>query len=123
MTRWESFKSSKMRTISKNIFTCAVLGYVLSGLTLYLNVIKNGLYSSIPTVVVLLACSLLIHLLQSRVAAIVLTAYSVLHIYITSITNGRLSGWWVVFIGVYAIIMTFKFQKAWQEEKEFGEGE
>ena len=31
--------------------------------------------------------------------------------------------WWVVFIGVYAIIMTFKFQKAWQEEKEFGEGE
>lgn len=123
MTRWEFFKSSKMSTISKNIFTCAVLGYVLSGLTLYLNVIKNGLYSSIPTVVVLLACSLLIHLLQSRVAAIVLTAYSVLHIYITSITNGRLSGWWVVFIGVYAIIMTFKFQKAWQEEKEFGEGE
>jgi hypothetical protein len=123
MTIWEFFKSSKMRTISKNIFTCSVLGYVLSGLTLYLNVIKNGLYSSIPTVVVLLACSLLIHLLQSRVAAIVLTAYSVLHIYITSITNGRLSGWWVVFIGVYAIIMTFKFQKAWQEEKEFGEGE
>lgn len=123
MTRWEFFKSSKMSTISKNIFTCAVLGYVLSGLTLYLNVIKNGLYSSIPTVVVLLTCSLLIHLLQSRVAAIVLTAYSVLHIYITSITNGRLSGWWVVFIGVYAIIMTFKFQKAWQEEKEFGEGE
>ena len=123
MTRWEFFKSSKMSTISKNIFTCAVLGYVLSGLTLYLNVIKNGLYSSIPTVVVLLACSLLIHLLQSRVAAIVLTAYSVLHIYITSIANGKLSGWWVVFIGVYAIIMTFKFQKAWQEEKEFGEGE
>ena len=123
MTRWEFFKSPKMSAISKNIFTCAELGYVLSGLTLYLNVIKNGLYSSIPTVVVLLACSLLIHLLQSRVAAIVMTAYSVLHIYITSIANGKLSGWWVVFIGVYAIIMTFKFQKAWQEEKEFGEGE
>ena len=123
MTRWEFFKSPKMSAISKNIFTCAVLGYVLSGLTLYLNVIKSGLYSSIPTVVVLFACSLLIHLLQSRVAAIVMTAYSVLHIYITSIANGKLSGWWVVFIGVYAIIMTFKFQKAWQEEKEFGEGE
>ena len=123
MTRWEFFKSPKMSAISKNIFTCAVLGYVLSGLTLYLNVIKSGLYSSIPTVVVLLACSLLIHLLQSRVAAIVMTAYSVPHIYITSIANGKLSGWWVVFIGVYAIIMTFKFQKAWQEEKEFGEGE
>lgn len=120
MTRWEFYKSNKMRAVSKNIFTCAVLGYVLSGLTLYLNVIKNGLYSSIPTVVVLLACSVLIHLLQSRVAAIVLTAFSVLNIYITSVGNGRLSGWWVVFIGVYAIILTFKFQKAWQEEKESG---
>ena len=115
MTRWEFFKSSKMRTISKNIFTCAVLGYVLSGLTLYLNVIKNGLYSSIPTVVVLLACSLLIHLLQSRVAAIVLAAYAVLNVVVTSVSNGRFSGWWVALVGVYAVIYTFTFQKAWKD--------
>lgn len=100
-----------------------MIGYVIAGLTLYFGVIQTGNYFTILDVILVLACSLLIHLLQSRVAAIVLTAYSVLHIYITSITNGRLSGWWVVFIGVYAIIMTFKFQKAWQEEKEFGEGE
>ena len=115
MTRWEFFKSPKMSAISKNIFTCAVLGYVLSGLTLYLNVIKSGLYSSIPTVVVLLACSLLIHLLQSRVAAIVLAAYAVLNVVVTAVSNGRFSGWWVALVGVYAVIYTFKFQKAWKD--------
>ena len=120
MTRWEFFKSPKMSAISKNIFTCAVLGYVLSGLTLYLNVIKSGLYSSIPTVVVLLACSLLIHLLQSRIAAIVLTAYAGFQILFFNIGNGKFTGWWLVLIGVYAIIFTFKFQKAWEAEKEFG---
>ncbi|MBR4914025.1 MAG: hypothetical protein IKZ42_01970 [Clostridiales bacterium] len=121
MTRQEFFKSPKMKSISSNIFSCAVLGYVIAGLTLYLNVIRGGNYASIPTVVVLVACSLLIHLLQSRVAAIVLTAYSALVVIITHTINGQYSGWWVVLIGVYAIIFTFKFQKAWQLEKEFEE--
>ena len=121
MTRQEFFKSPKMKSISSNIFSSAVLGYVIAGLTLYLNVIRGGNYASIPTVVVLVACSLLIHLLQSRVAAIVLTAYSALVVIITHTINGQYSGWWVVLIGVYAIIFTFKFQKAWQLEKEFEE--
>ena len=117
MTRQEFFKSPKMKSISGNIFSCAVLGYVIAGLTLYLNVIRGGNYASIPTVVVLVACSLL----QSRVAAIVLTAYSALLVLITHTINGQYSGWWVVLIGVYAIIFTFKFQNAWQQEKEFEE--
>ena len=123
MTRREFLKTPQMNAIRYNIFSSAVIGYVIAGLTLYFGVIQTGNYFTILDVILVLACSLLIHLLQSRVAAIVMTAYSVLHIYITSIANGKLSGWWVVFIGVYAIIMTFKFQKAWQEEKEFGEGE
>ncbi len=117
MTRQEFFKSPQMNTISKNISTCAILGYVLAGLTLYFDVIKSGIYTSIGTVVVLAACSLLIHLLQSRVAAIVLTSYSALVVLITNVMNGKYSGWWVVLIGVYAIIFTFKFQKAWEAEK------
>ena len=121
MTRQEFFKSPKMKAISSNIFSCAVLGYVIAGLTLYLDVIRGGKYTSIATVVVLLACSLLIHLLQSRAAAIVLTAYSGLVVLITRTINGQFSGWWVVLIGVYAIIFTFKFQNAWQHEKEFEE--
>ena len=120
MTRQEFFKSPKMKSISSNIFSCAVLGYVIAGLTLYLNVIRGGNYASIPTVVVLVACSLLIHLLQSRIAAIVLTAYAGFQILFFNIGNGKFTGWWLVLIGVYAIIFTFKFQKAWEAEKEFG---
>ena len=121
MTRREFYKSPQMRVISRQIFSCATIGYVMAGAVLFLDVIKNGDYASILNVVVLLACSLLIHLLQSRVAAIVLTAYSALLVLITHTINGQYSGWWVVLIGVYAIIFTFKFQNAWQQEKEFEE--
>ena len=117
MTQREFFKSPQMNAISKNIFTCAVIGYVIAGLTLYLDVIKSGNYYSIATVVVLAVCSVLIHLLQSRAAAIVLTAFSAMVVLVTNVQNGKFSGWWVVLIGVYAIIYTFKFQKAWAAEK------
>ena len=66
-------------------------------------------------IILVLACSLLIHLLQSRVAAIVLAAYAVLNVVVTSVSNGRFSGWWVALVGVYAVIYTFKFQKAWKD--------
>ena len=117
MTQREFFKSPQMNVISKNIFTCAVIGYAIAGLTLYLDVIQGGNYYSIATVVVLTACSVLIHLLQSRAAAIVLTAFSAMVVLITNVQNGKFSGWWVVLVGVYAIIYTFKFQKAWATEK------
>ena len=120
MTRREFFKSPQMRVISRNIFSCAAIGYALAAATLFLDVIKSGDYASILNVVVLLACSLLIHLLQSRIAAIVLTAYAGFQILFFNIGNGKFTGWWLVLIGVYAIIFTFKFQKAWEAEKEFG---
>ena len=46
-----------------------------------------------------------------------------LNIVVTTVANGKFSGWWVALVGVYAVIYTFKFQKAWENEKEFGEGE
>ena len=107
MTRREFLKTPQMNAIRYNIFSSAVIGYVIAGLTLYFGVIQTGNYFTILDVILVLACSLLIHLLQSRVAAIVLAAYAVL--------NGRFSGWWVALVGVYAVIYTFKFQKAWKD--------
>ena len=117
MTRMEFFKSRQMSAVRNNITTCAVLGYVLAGLTLYFNVIKDQNYFALADVLFLLVCSLLIHFLQSRVAAIVFAAYAAFTVIYTSTSNGKLSGWWVVLIAVYAIIFTFRFQKAWAAEK------
>ena len=117
MTRREFLKTPEMKMFKTNIFTCAVIGYVIAGLSLYFGVIQTGNYFGLLDVVFILACSLLIHLLQSRVAAICLTSYSLLNIIVTSVSNGKFSGWWVALVGVYAVIYTFKFQKAWQTYK------
>ena len=115
MTRREFLKTPQMNAIRNNLFSSAVIGYVIAGLTLYFGVIKTGNYFAMLDVVLILACALLIHLLQSRAAAIVLAAYAVLNVVVTSVSNGRFSGWWVALVGVYAVIYTFKFQKAWKD--------
>ena len=33
--------------------------------------------------------------------------------------TGRFGGWWILIIGIFAAIHTFKFHKAWKEQKEF----
>jgi len=121
MTRREFFKSPQMKMIRNNIISSAVIGYVVAGLTLYFGVIQTGNYYTMLDVILVLACSLLIHLLQSRVAAIVLAAYAVLNVVVTTVSNGKFSGWWVALVGVYAVIYTFKFQSAWKKEKEYSE--
>ena len=121
MTRREFFKSPQMKMIRNNIISSAVIGYVVAGLTLYFGVIQTGNYFTMLDVILVLACSLLIHLLQSSVAAIVLAAYAVLNVVVTTVSNGKFSGWWVALVGVYAVIYTFKFQSAWKKEKEYSE--
>ena len=112
-----------MNAIRNNLFSSAVIGYVIAGVFLYINVIKSGYFYAVIDIVVILACSLLIHLLQSRAAAIVLAAYAVLNAVVTTVSTGKFNGWsWVVvFVGVYAVIYTFKFQKAWKDYQKDNE--
>jgi hypothetical protein len=35
------------------------------------------------------------------------------------LATGRFGGWWILIIGIFAAIHTFKFHKAWKEQKEF----
>ena len=121
MTRREFLKTPQMNAIKNNLFSSAVIGYVIAGLTLYFGVIKTGNYFAMLDVVLILACALLIHLLQSRAAAIVLAAYAVLNVVVTTVSNGKFSGWWVALVGVYAVIYTFKFQKAWKDYQKDNE--
>ena len=121
MTRREFLKTPQMNAIRNNLFSSAVLGYVIAGITLYFGVIQTGNYFTLLEVFLILACSLLIHLLQSRVAAIVLAAYAVLNVVVTTVSNGKFSGWWVALVGVYAVIYTFRFQKAWKDYQKDNE--
>ena len=117
MTRLEFLKTPEMALIRKNINTCAIMGYVIAGLSLLLSFVYYQSASGILDAILIVVCSLLIQLLQSRVASIILLVYAAINVIYLLIETGRLGGWWIAVVGIYAVIYTFKFQKAWKAEK------
>ena len=115
MTRLEFLKTPEMALIRKNINTCAIMGYVIAGLSLVLSFVYYQSASGILDAILIVVCSLLIQLLQSRVASIILLVYAAINVIYLLIETGRLRGWWIAVVGIYAVIYTFKFQKAWKE--------
>ena len=120
MTRLEYLKSPEMSLVRKNINTCAIMGYVIAVLSFGINYFMYQSLSGIFDAVLIVVCSLLIQLLQSRVASIILMVYAVLNVVVVVIQTERLGGWWIAIVGIYAIIYTFKFQKAWKAHKNGG---
>jgi uncharacterized membrane protein HdeD (DUF308 family) len=117
MTRRQFYKSEEMTPIRKQINTCAICAYVCAGISLIAGILLLGNASIIIDVALVVICGVLIHVLQSRAAAIVLTVYAVINVVVGLLSTGKLQGWWLCIIGVYSIIHTFKFQKAWKEFK------
>ncbi|MBO4425617.1 MAG: hypothetical protein J5776_01280 [Clostridiales bacterium] len=118
MTRREFYKSDEMAQVRKNIRVCAISAYVIAALSLLVNLLlldnPTGVLDSITMVVL----GLLIQLLQSRVAAILLAVYGVVNMIAVTIMTGKFGGWWIMVVAIWAVVYTFKFHKAWKEEKE-----
>ena len=118
MTRNEFLKTPPMKKTRANIIACATLGYAIAIGSAILNIVKEKNYNVILDAVFIITVSVLIHLLQSRVAAILLGAYSLFNIAVMYYMTGKPGGIIVLVIAVYGIIYTFKFQKAWHEYKD-----
>ena len=117
MTRREFLKSDEMRKIRGNINACAALGYAVAIASLFINVIMSHEYAVLFDFVFVIAMSLLIQFLQSRVAAILLTVYAVIDVAVLFIMTGKPGGVIVLVIAVYALVCTFKFNKTWADHK------
>ncbi len=117
MTRREFLKTDKMRKLRGNITACAALGYAVAVASLIINVVISHEYAVIYDAVFIIAMSLLVHLLQSRVAAILITVYAAVDVAVLYIMTGKPGGLIVLVIGIYALICTFKFHKAWNDHK------
>lgn len=117
MTRREFLKTPQMKKTRANIIACATLGYAVAVGSAIVNIIQSRNYNVILDAVLIIVMSLLIHLLQSRVAAIILAAYAVLNIVVMYMMTGKPGGIIVLVIAIYAIISTFTFQKAWKNYK------
>ena len=119
MTRREFYKSSEMDSVRKSINSCAIAGYIVAALSLVANLLLLDNPSGIIDTILIVILSILIQTIQSRVAAVILCVYGVTNMIVITLATGRLGGWWILIIGIFAAIHTFKFHKAWKEEKEF----
>lgn len=122
MTRNQFLKTEEMKPMKKQIISCAVICYVLAVISIAANYFLNGELNLLDPII-LVVFGLLIQLLQSRVAAILLTVYAVCNVVYMTISMGQLAGWWILIVAVYALIYTFKFQKAWKEYKKSPEAQ
>ena len=119
MTRREFYKSSEMDSVRKSINSCAIAGYIVAALSLVANLLLLDNPSGIIDTILIVILSILVQTIQSRVAAVILCVYGVTNMIVITLATGRLGGWWILIIGIFAAIHTFKFHKAWKEEKEF----
>ena len=122
MTRNQFLKTEEMKPMKKQIISCAVICYVLAVISIAANYFLTGELNLLDPII-LVVFGLLIQLLQSRVAAILLTVYAVCNVVYMTISMGQLAGWWILIVAVYALIYTFKFQKAWKEYKKSPEAQ
>jgi hypothetical protein len=114
-------KAAFLKTYSNGRRLCiaaAIIGYVcactttVAALTNFLDFIN--VYALLDAMI-LLALSLLIHLLRSRIAASLLLAYTVYNTVLMTIMAGVFSGWLGVIAGVLAVIGAFQCAKEWKE--------
>ena len=106
-----------MKVIRTNIIICAALGYII-GIGSY--VVNMALYKEklvVFDMFFMIVLSMLINFLQSRVAAIVAAVYAVLNFAAVAILGGGISALPVVVFAIYALILTFMFQKKWSAKK------
>lgn len=107
-------ENDKMR---KEITTAAIICYICAGLTAVLGLIGTfaggGVYFLLD-VAILVGMGLGIQLAQSRVCAILLLVYSVFNTVMNLIFSSRLGGYLIVIAAIFAVIYTFKAEKAWK---------
>ena len=119
MTKREFYKSPEMDKVRKGINGCAIAGYITAAISLALNLLLLDNPSGIIDTVLIIVLSLLIQLIQSRAAAIILCIYGVINMIVITLATGRFGGWWILLVGIFAAIHTFKFHKAWKQQKAF----
>lgn len=100
----------------KNINSISVLCYVLSAISVAVNLFMTDNFYFLIDIIITLAVVLGMHLGKSKVCAILLLIISIVECIGTTIAYGRPAGWWWIVISIYAVSY---FRKIDKEYKEF----
>lgn len=117
VTKQEFIKLPAMKSIKSNIITCGILLYALGAINLVLQIV-GGLLPVDGMILILLGLG--IHLLRSRIVSILCIVYSTVNVIYMTMTTGRVAGWWILLIAIYATIYTFKYHAAWNKYQKDG---
>lgn len=117
LTKEEFLNLPAMKFCRSNINTCGIALYILGAIN-----VAWALYQQILPVdgIVYILLGLGIHLGRSRVCAILCIVASGINVIYMSMINGRLSGWFILFVSIYTVIYTFKYHNAWNKYKKDG---
>lgn len=118
--RMAFYKHPNVSSLKKQLAGCGIAMYILAALNCVIYAATGDIISAVMAAVIFVGLGLGIHLGQSRVCAILLTAYGVFNMVVAYMASGRFSGWLFLLVGVYGIIYTFKFHKAWKQYKKTG---
>lgn len=120
LKRMAFYKHPNVSSLRKQIAGCGIAMYILAALNFVIYAISGDIISGIVAVVIFVGLGLGVHLGQSRVCALLLTAYGIFNTVVSYMMTGSFSGWLFLVVGIYGIIYTFKFHKAWKQYKKTG---
>ena len=120
MSKKEFYKQPSMKKIRGNINACGIITYICAAITFLANILLTQNLAGIVDVLLLLGLGLGIHIGKSRVCSVILLVYAGFNTIYMIVTTGRLGGYLILICGIYAVIETFKFQKAWSEYERTG---
>lgn len=117
LTKKEFLELPAMKPIKSSIVTCGIVLYILGVINIGLQ-IYAGIFPLDGILLILLGLG--IHLGRSRVCAILCTIYGAYNVIYLIMTTGRVAGWWILLVAIYAVIYTFKYHSAWSKYQKDG---
>lgn len=92
----------------------AFLTYICAAISVGLGFFMHN-YSVLVDVVLIVGLALGVQIAKSRACAVLILIYACINTVIMSISYGRVSGWWLILAGVWAVRATFKLHKEYQK--------
>ena len=117
LTKKDFLKLPAMKSCKSNINICGILLYILGAINIALAIFMGTLPLD---GIILILLGLGVHLGKSRVCALLCAAYSIFNVIYMVVSTGNVAGWWIVVIGIDAVIYTFKYHSAWNNYKKNG---
>lgn len=117
LTKKEFLDLPEMKNCKSNINSSGISLYIIGAL----NIVVQIVMKMFPLDgIILILFGLGVHLGQSRVCALLCAAFGVVNTLYLMVTTGRISGWWILLAGAYAVTYTFRFHSAWNKYKKDG---